>query len=140
MRWFLLVVALVAALTGTAGAQTATPTATATATPTPTATATQSPTPTATITPAPQIACGAGSAAGGAQATGVCGGVCLGTKVCRWDNTSANTGCTCVDLVSDCNTAAGGVGAGMCQTGYCDRPSTMPGGQCTTVGRHCGCR
>jgi hypothetical protein len=123
--------------------RTATPTPTATATrtptPTPTATATQSPTPTATITPAPQVACGAGPGAGGVLASGACGGVCLGTAVCRWDNSAANAGCICVDATADCDPSNANFSAGMCSRGYCDRPPDLPGGNCTAKGKRCRC-
>lgn len=144
----LLVCALVLAFAAEAGAQTATPTATLTATPTATLTATptpsltptptRTPTPTATITPPPILPCGAGSGPGGAQANGVCGGTCLAGSVCRWDHSAANTGCICVIEDVDCdaeNTAL----ASMCSVGYCDRPPTMVGGNCTTRGKVCRC-
>lgn len=118
---------------------TATPTPTLTATPTltPTPTVTVTPSPTATRTPQADINCGAGSGAGGARATGVCGGLCGGTQVCRWDHSSANQGCICVDANTDCNYP--GVGQEMCSQGYCDRPPTMKGGQCTRKGNICRC-
>lgn len=126
---------------GNAFAQTATPTPTATATvtvtPTPTPTVTATPTPTATRTPQADINCGAGPGAGGARTSGICGGLCPGTQVCRWDWTSANTGCICVDQVVDCE--IGGVGQEMCSVGYCDRPPTMRGGKCTRKGDACRC-
>lgn len=132
---------------GDANAQTATPTVTATATatvtptptPTRTATPTLTPSPTATRTPQADINCGAGSGAGGARATGVCGGLCGIGQVCRWDNTNANQGCICVDGDVDCDTIQGGIGQEMCTQGYCDRPPTMKGGNCTRRGNQCRC-
>lgn len=96
------------------------------------------PTPTATRTPQPDIACGTGPAAGGAKSGGICGGLCGGTQLCRWDHSASNQGCICVDTVVDCDT--GGVGQEMCSQGYCDRPPTMRGGQCTQQGNVCQCR
>jgi len=121
---------------GTTPTPTPTPTATKTATPTLTATAT--PTPTATKTPVPDMNCGAGTGAGGARATGVCGGLCGDGFVCRWD-AIGSLGCTCVVQALDCDAAGGGIGQGMCNQGYCDRPPTMKGGQCATRGLGCRC-
>lgn len=137
LRWLLLVAVVALLWAAPASAQTATPTVTPTLTPTPTVTVT--PTPTATRTPQADINCGAGPGAGGARATGVCGGLCAIGKVCRWDITSTDAGCICVDQTSDCDTPAGGVGQSMCTQGYCDRPPTMPGGQCTNRGKICMC-
>jgi hypothetical protein len=160
-RLVLAALALVLLLTGQAGAQTATPTATASPTPTATAsatptatatgtatasatpTATASPSPTATRTPAADINCGQGSGAGGARSSGICGGLCgldaNGVRqVCAWDNSASNSGCICIDATAKCDT--GGVPQEMCSQGYCDRPPTMRGGQCTQQGSVCQCR
>lgn len=116
---------------------TPTPTRTATPTPTPTATPTKTATPTGTPTPRADFGCGAGPGPGGAAVNGVCGGPCGQGSVCRWDSSSANAGCICVTTAQDCDT--GGVGAGMCSVGLCDRPPTVPGGRCTQIGNICRC-
>lgn len=114
---------------------TPTPTATVTATPTPTvtatptATATATPTPTATSTPVVGAPCALNSI------TQTCGGFCTLGRVCRWDNSTSNQGCICVDPLLDCDTN----GKGASCLGMCSRPPGKFGGNCTARGGECRC-